>query len=467
MFYTYQDFEKVADNDSAKVKFVYDAIHNHKMQDDYETAILANEYFEHKNRTIVQFQKLLYEVSGKVVPDNFSANYKLSSNFFENFVTQQNQYLLANGATFLNDSTKDKLGKKFDEKLQEAGEKALIEKVAFGFWNYDHLDVFGYTEFVPLFDEEDGMLKAGIRFWQIDTTKPLRATLYELDGYTEYIWRAGEDVNILQDKQPYKVTIVSTPADGITIAEGENYPSFPIVPLWANKKHTSEFVGRREQIDCYDLIKSGFANTVDEASYIYWTIQNAGGMDDVDLAKFVDRMRTVHSAVVEQDGATAESHSIEAPYASREALLDRLRSDLYEDYMALDIKSIADGAVTATQIKSAYEPVNTKADKYEYCVISFVEKILELAGITDEQVTFTRSMIVNTTEEIQNVIVSASYLESDYVTRKLLMLLGDGDMADDMIKQMESENLNRMYGMTASVEDMENEQENANEGDNV
>lgn len=451
------------DNDNAKIKFVYDAIHNHKMQDDYETAIIANEYFEHKNRTILQFQKLLYEVSGKVIPDNFSANYKLSSNFFEYFVTQQNQYLLANGATFLNDSTKDKLGKKFDEKLQEAGEKALIEKVAFGFWNYDHLDVFGYTEFVPLFDEEDGMLKAGIRFWQIDSTKPLRATLYELDGYTEYIWRAGQDANILQDKQSYTVTIVSTPADGVTIAEGENYPSFPIVPLWANKKHTSEFIGRREQIDCYDLIKSGFANTVDEASYIYWTIQNAGGMDDIDLAKFVERMRTVHASIVEQDGATAESHTIEAPYASREALLDRLRSDLYEDYMALDIKSIADGAVTATQIKSAYEPVNSKADKYEYCVINFVEKILELAGIQDEQVTFTRSMIVNTTEEIQNVLSSASYLESDYVTRKLLMLLGDGDMADDMIKQMESENLNRMYGMTASVEDMEQEQEQESE----
>lgn len=456
MFYTFQDFEKATNIP----KFVYSAIQNHKMQDDYETAILANEYFEHKNRTIVQYQKLLYTVSGKAIPDNFSANYKLSSNFFEYFVTQQNQYLLANGATFLNGTTKDKLGKKFDEKLQEAGEKALIEKVAFGFWNYDHLEVFGYTEFVPLYDEEDGMLKAGIRFWQIDTTKPLRATLYELDGYTEYIWRAGKDAEILQDKQSYKVTIVSTPADGITIAEGENYPSFPIVPLWANKKHTSEFVGRREQIDCYDLIKSGFANTVDEASYIYWTIQNAGGMDDVDLAKFVEHMRTVHSAVVEQDGATAESHSIEAPYASREALLDRLRSDLFEDYMALDVKSISDGAVTATQIKSAYEPVNSKADKYEYCVLHFVDKILELAGITDEQVTFTRSVIVNTSEEVQNVIMSASYLESDYITRKLLTLLGDGDLADDMITQMESENLNRMYGMTSTTEEVEEEESN-------
>lgn len=43
------------------------------------------------------------------------------------------------------------------------------------------------TEFVPLHDEEDDALKAGIRFCQIAPDKPLRMTLYELDGYTEYI----------------------------------------------------------------------------------------------------------------------------------------------------------------------------------------------------------------------------------------------------------------------------------------
>lgn len=458
MFYTYQDFLKVQDSDKAKAKFVYTAIQNHKLQDDYELAIIAEEYYEHKNRTIVNFQKLLYKVDGRAVPDTFSANYKLSRNFFKYFVSQQNQYLLGNGATFTKPDTKDKLGKDFDERLQDAGQKALVDKVAFGFWNLDHIEVFSYTEFVPLYDEEDGMLKAGIRFWQIDSTKPLRATLYELDGYTEYIWRAGQEVEELKPKTPYKLTIQQTQADGITIAEGENYPSFPIVPLWANKAKQSEFVGLREQIDAYDLIKSGFANTVDEASYIYWTLQNAGGMDDIDLAKFVERMRTVHSAVVEQDGAHAESHTIEAPYASREALLDRLRSDLFEDYMALDVKSIADGAVTATQIRSAYEPVNTKADEYEYCIHAFIDNILELAGIEDD-VTFTRSAIVNTSEEIQNVIMSASYLESDYITEKLLNLLGDGDRAKDMIALMEQENLNRMYSVTDKEPEIEPEPE--------
>ena len=38
-----------------------------------------------------------------------------------------------------------------------------------------------------------------------------------------------------------------------------------------------------------------------------------------------------------------------------EAMLDRLRSDLYEDAMALDVKGVQAGGTTATEINAAYE----------------------------------------------------------------------------------------------------------------
>ena len=231
-------------------------------------------------------------------------------------------------------------------------------------------------------------------------------------------------------------------ANGLEIYDGENYPNFPIVPLWANDEHQSEIIGLREQIDCYDLIKSGFANTVDEASIVYWTIQNAGGMDDVDLAKFVERIKTVHAASVGDDGngAHAESHQQDAPYASREALLDRLNKDLYRDAMALNTEDIAGGAITATQIKAAYEPLNAKVDDFEYCVLDFVKGILAVAGIDDEA-TFERSSMVNVSEEITSVIQAANYLPDDYITKKLLALFGDADMTDDVLKQMSADEL--------------------------
>lgn len=440
---TYQDLQALGEDrrEDILMDFVYKAINSHKTTELYKIAVIADLYYKHRNQTIMEYQKLLYTVTGEAVPDNWSANYKLASKFFHRFVLQQNQFLLANGVQWENEATEKAIGDDFDIQLQKGGRKALVGGVSFGFWNINHVDIFSVTEFAPLWDEETGALRAGVRFWQIDATKPLRATLYEEDGYTDYIWRGGKG-EVLKEKTPYMVVVKETNAGDSDIRDGYNYPTFPIVPYWGNPEHQSELVGIREQIDAYDLIKSGFCNTVDEASMIYWTIQNAGGMDDIDLKKFVERMKVVHAAVVDDDGAKAEAHTIETPYESREKLLDRLRKDLYEDYMALDIKDIANGAATATQIRAAYEPLNSKADDYEYCVVDFIKGILALAGI-DDNPTFTRSTMINTSEEIDNILKAATYLDSTYVTEKILSILGDGDKTEEVLARMDADEIER------------------------
>ena len=433
--YTYQDLLQVADTDDARMDFVKRCINQHKSSNLYKTAAIATEYDKRQNKTITDYQKLLYDMTGKAIPDNYSANFKMASGFFNLFITQENQYLLGNGVTWTEESTKEKLGKNFDTDLQKLGHKALVGGVAFGFWNYDHLDTFSVLEFAPIYDEENGALMAGVRFWQVSPEKPLRATFYEIDGYTDYIYNTKEDSSkVLHEKQKYILKIRTSEADGLEIYDGENYPSFPIVPLWANEQRQSEIVGLREQIDCYDLIKSGYANTVDEGSLIYWTLQNAGGMGDEDLASFIQKMKTLHATTLD-DGVSAESHQLEAPYQSREALLATLRSDLFENAKALDTKNIANGAITATQIKASYENLNLKTNQFEFCVIDFINDILNLAGIEDNP-TFTRSVIVNNQEELQLVIQAAQFLDQEYITRKVLTLLGDGDQAEEILQRM-------------------------------
>ena len=451
---TYQDLLALGENEAERQDFTWQVINEYKGSNLYREGETAYEYIKHRNQTIRNYQKLLYTMSGKAVPDNYSANWKMASNFFSRFIIQETQYLLGNGITWKNDSTAEKLGKDFDTQLQKLGKASLIGGVAFGFWNFDHLEVFDIREFAPLYDEENGALMAGVRFWQLSADKPLRATLYEVDGYTEYIWNVTE-ANVLKEKRPYVEKFRMTEADGTEIYDFENYPSFPIIPLWGNQNKQSEIVGIREQIDCYDLIKSGFANDLDDASQIYWVIQNAGGMDDVDLAKFVERMKTVKAAVVEDDGAKAEAHTVEVPYASRETLLARISKDLYRDAMALDTEEIAGGAVTATQIRAAYEPLNSKTDEFEYCIHDFLDRLFLVAGITDEKATFTRSMLLNKTEEIDSVMKSATNLPSDYVTRKIVTILGDGDMADEIIAHMHTEELDRMNVLSNGDEEEE------------
>lgn len=437
---TYQDMQNKLTGGMTLVDFVKEVITDHKNKPDYRLAAVAKEYNEHRNVTISQYQKLLYTVSGKATPDPYAANYKLKTNQFNRLVTQLNQYLLGNGAKWENSATQKTLGDDFDTQLQDAGEIALVQKVAYCFWNKDHMDVFEYLEFAEIPDEEDGSIKAGVRFWQLAKHKPLRATLYELDGYTEFMWKDGLG-EIIQDKRPYIIKMRGTDADGMEIYDGENYPGFPIVPFWGNKYKQSEFVGMRENIDAYDLIKSGFADTVDDCSEIFWLISNAGGMDDVDIEEFIHKLKTKHAANVD-DGQTVTAQTVNVPVEARETLLDRLRSDMYEDFMGLDTKNVADGAVTATQIKFGYEPMNGKTDKYEYCVLDFIGRFLQIAGIEDHA-TFTRSTIVNTTEEINTVLAAAQYLPEDYVTRKIMTLLGDGDQVEKALNEIDKENMGR------------------------
>lgn len=443
---TYQDMEKEMKHGTKIVDFIKSAIEKHKGTPEYVMASVADAYNRHQNLTIMQYQKFLYLASGKAVADNYSANYKLRTNMFNRLVRQQNQYLLGNGVKWEKKETADKLGDDFDNKLQDAGEKAIVHGEAFGFWNLDHVEIFSFLEYVPIVDEETGAMRAGIRFWQIDESHPLRATFYELDGYTEYIWRkesqnGGEE---LAAKRSYQLKTKGTEADGMKIVGGENYPTFPIVPLWANKYKQSEFEGMRENIDAYDLIKSGFCNNVDDASEVYWIIQNAGGMDDIDIAEFLQKLKTKHAANVDDD-QKAEPNTIDIPTEAREKLLDRLRADIYEDFMALDTKNLANGAVTATQIEASYEPMNEKADGYEYCVLEFIKEICRLAGVEDNP-SFTRSMIVNATEIIQDILQAAPYLSAEYVTEKILTVLGDGDKTEAVLKAIDGEDINRFGG---------------------
>lgn len=446
---TYQDLVKLGEDEGARKDFILQVINEHKSSAGYHTAADAELYYRHLNPTIMRAQKIVYNLLGQAVPDVWSANNKIPSRYYFYFVTQGVQFLLGNGVSFGDDKTKEKLGDNFDSVVQKAATAAMNGGVSFGFWNNDHLEQFSVLEFAPLYDEEDGALKAGVRFWQVDPSKPLRATLYEMDGLTEYIKRKSEDITVMQEKRAYVQIVASSEASGTEILDGKNYPGFPIVPLF-NINRQSELVGSRETLDAYDLMASALVNNIDDANLIYWVIRNAGGMDDIDDQKFVQRLKTIHVAHLEGD-EEVDQHQVEVPFQASEVALARLRSQLFDDFMALDVKEIAAGAVTATQIKAAYEPLNAKTDLFEYQVTEFIRGILELIGI-DDMPSYTRSMIVNQQEAIQNVVQAAAYLSADYVTSKIMETLGDIDKVDEVIGQRTLEDMSRFSSMPEEME---------------
>ena len=445
---TYQDWLDVAEKgENERMAFIKSAINDYKGSQRYTDACYGEDYYNGNNTTIKAFEKLLFNAQGEAVRDMFSANHKLANRFFYRDVMQVTSTLLGNGITWTNEKGGKALGEDFDRRIIEASNYSQQGGVAYGFYNNGRVDVFRATEFMPFVDEEDGAIKAGVRFWQIDSSKPLRATLYELDGYKEYIWSkekpAGE---VRNDKRAYKIYKLASEADGEEIYDYQNYPSFPIIPLYANDAKQSELLPIRATIDAYDLVNSGYANDIDDANIIYWTITNAGGMNDIDLVQFLDKMRKMHAAQLDDDQIVTP-HTVEVPFTGREALLDRLEKQLYKDAMALNTYDLASGAVTATQIEAAYEPLNEKLDAFEAQVTEFITGLLAVAGTEDEP-TYSRSIMINRAEEVQTVISAAMYLDEQYITEKVLTILGDKDKVDEVLESIDITNYERMQGGT-------------------
>ena len=451
--YTYNDLLDIGENEKQRMEFVLSAIREHKGSDLYKTAYDAELYYKHQNPTIMRYQKFVYNQFGQKVPDVWSPNNKIASNWYNYFTTQAVSYLLGNGVTFgKKEATKDKLGKDFDKKVQDIATHAKNGGVAFGFWNLDHLECFDLTEFVPLYDEDDGGLKAGIRFWQIDDQKPLRATLYELDGYTDYIKRKDKEIETLVEKRAYTQIVKRNDIEGETILDGAPPAGFPIVPLW-NVNRQSDLVGNRGTIDAYDLTASGLINNVNDGEFIYWILKNCGGMDATDDAKFIEQLKLTHVAHADgDDGASVEAHNVSVEFEATAEALDRLERQLFKDFMALKVDDIAAGA-TNDQIQAAYEPINQKTDQFEYCVTDFIQGILELAGIEDEP-TYTRSQMSNQGELLEMVLQCAEYLDDEYVTTKILTLLGDADKSQEVLKRKDAEAADRYKQQEAELEEL-------------
>ena len=471
---TYQDF--VEAGDANREGFVLEAIERHKSGEAYRMARMADAYDRQQNTTINKYVQKMFDLTGSKLVDFTASNNKIASNFFHRLNTQRVMYSLGQGVSFIDvdeageeDATKAMLGTHFDHDLRCLAYDALIHGVCFGFWNLDRLFVFPLTEFCPLWDEYDGTLKAGIRFWRIDQSRPMQAVLYEADGYTRYQSRqdangtTNERLEVVDEKRPYIEKTSYTPADGIEqVIGGENYSALPVVPMWGSKLHQSTLVGMRQAIDSYDLIRSGFANDLTDCAQIYWLVSNAGGMGDADLQKFLDRLKINHVALVDSDdGGNAQAYTQEIPYAARKEYLQMIRDGVYEDFGALDVHAVAAGA-TNDHIDAAYQPMDEEASDFEYQVSEFIQQLLGLMGVEDAPV-FKRTRISNQKEQVDMVVAEAQWLDRETILRKLPNIApGEVQAIKNRLDAEDEERMGSLAGVaaiTAGVAPAEDEDE--------
>jgi len=438
---TFQDYLNTSD----KIGFISDCITEFKSSERYKVANMAWSYFSGENVTILERMKWFYNTDGIKQEDFFKANNQIPSAFFPKIIKQECSYLLANGVT-INENIKKELGKKFDNRLYKSGLYSKIDGVS---WTYCHLDsrgkfcedVWRGNEFIPLFDERNGTLMAGIRFWQLDSNKPIFVEFYEQDGITELQSNKENNFIVTKEKQSYKL-IKKIDVLGERI-ESENWSMLPIVPLYSGiLKKSSLTTSLRNQIDLYDKISSDFGNNLEDSQDIYWVLKNYGGQDMEQFLKDYKYYKTIQLT----DEGEANAHTIEVPFEARKIALEILRKQIYATAMATDMDTLTGGSLTATAIRTATQDLDLKTDEFEINVIDYIEGILNLFNEfkgTDKEYEFKliRRTLVNDTETIDNIYKFRNDIDLETALR-LNPYITDADV-EEIIKKLEEENMNK------------------------
>ena len=413
---TYQDYEKAGD----RLALVAEAIRKYKASSGFRQALEANCYFRGENtrvarKTILKARKVegrdsLGRRRVRTATEDVVGN-RIGSGFLFRFVTQQNQYLLSEGVSLPQD-VKRRLGADFDHRLEQLGERALLQGCAWGYWNHDHLEVIeaaknSWSGFFPLLDEMTGQARLGVQFWQLAPDRPMYVRLFDEAGVA-LLRQEGKSLTCVQRHQPYR-RVVRRDALGAKMGVLPGYGRLPLIPLRANTEGRSELTPAiRAKIDAYDCILSDFADNLDRANDVYWVLNNFGGTME-DIAEMLEMINRVKAVANLSDGtggsASAEPHTIEVPYAARRAALELLERSLYQDYMALDMDALTGSSLTNVAIRVAAANLNLKADRYEWQVRAFVADLLDLIGCPTQDIRFKRQAIANESETVKDIAV--------------------------------------------------------------
>lgn len=433
---TYQDFENMKETNE-----IMQIINNYRFSAEYTRMIEANEYYQGENTKILNRMQWFFNGRGEREKDKFKANNQVPCDFYKKIVKQEVQYLLGNGVTMDIDIKKE-IGKNLDLLLQKTGLNARINGVS---WVYCYIDKkgkfqtqpFKATEFIPMFDERTGAIMGGIRFYRIAENKPMYIEVYEIDGITSYIANPEGGVELIEEKTPYKLKIKKDILNTEVI--GENWSTLPIIPLWGDETHKSSLTtSLKNKIDLYDIILSDFGNNLEDNNDIYWVLKNYQGQD---MSEFLADYKYFKTIKTDDDGG-AEAKTIETPHEARQIALNILRQQIYEDAMALDMKTLTGGSLTNVAINSAKTDLDLKTDEFEWQCIEFIENILELYNEyrsinLEDDIKFIRRTITNDTEVIDNIYKMRSDIDQETALR-LNPYIDDKEIPN-IIKKLDTE----------------------------
>lgn len=428
---TYQDWLAADD----KPSFITKAIDEYKTSDTYNRAKTAKTYTEGENEGI----NSRVSWAQKVGIEGLAFN-RIGNGQYPKMVRHWVFYTLGNGLN-IEKEKKASLGRDFDFRfLVEGVMPAADAGVCYAFWSagskgVGRLVYFDAMQAFPLVDERTNDIHVLIRFWQIDTDKPLCVEIFEIDGIAEYQQQENKGLVALGPKKPYRAKVMEYPTGEEEVVDTDNYPAIPIFPLYVNVNRKSELTKNLKAVlDAYDYIASDGVDSVLRDEGIYNYLKNYGGED---LIGFLKVLQTKILPEQPDKEVGHRTESVEAPFQGKQMWLDLLEKVANSMFSMPD--SITNRSVTATEIKDANKYLDTKADVLEWRACQFVGRVLDFLGVeyVDDDLQFKRRSITNDSETIENIskMVSDGYIDEE-TALNLNPLIAD-DEVPNILKRLD------------------------------
>lgn len=195
--------------------------------------------------------------------------------------------------------------------------------------------------------------------------------------------------------------------------EKHSWGRVPFIEIENNEEKTTDLEPIKPLIDAYDLIDSGFVNTIEDLKEIIWLINGYGAED---LLALIENLKINGVARTNDTAGKIDAKLLPIPYEARQALLKGLKELIYEFGRAVDTsnKDLIGQAPSGVSLEFLYTDLDMKADdaiggltSAIYEILWYVLQDLKMQGKIPQEINefdfkieFNKSRIFNETEKV-------------------------------------------------------------------
>ncbi len=411
-------------------RFIDDDISSEKKR----LAAVGQRYYEAEH-DILKCRLFYFNTDGELVEDKTRTNIRICHPFFTELSDQLSAYMLSFDENPIRakdsaEGLQDHLDNYFDDDFW-----AEIGELIGGAYNkgFEYLYAYKNADDRLAFQCADSMGVVEVRakdaedkqdhiiYWYIDRIEKGKKKIKRIQDWNKEETRfyiQNDNGRILPDKdEPYNPRPHVVFTDEKTGKKMGRPLGF--IPFWRLDNCKKQFSGLKPikgLIDDYDMMQCGLSNNLADFDTPLHVVH---GFQGDNLDELQTNLKTKKIVAIPDNEGGIDVKTVEIPYQARQAKADEDEKNIYRFGFGFNSSQVGDGNVTNVVIRSRYTLLDLKANKMETRLKKLLKEIIKVVleeintenktdyQLKDIKFAFTRDIMTNETENIQNAKIEA------------------------------------------------------------